>query len=394
MDVLALDEQQRQSVDEADDVRPAPVEVPADPHLADAEEVVVGRVVEVENAQAPPGRSALVVAVGRLHSVAQQVVLLAVDGDDGLRYHSSGDASHPVVVRLGRQAGVECRHPLAQRPRQHDVAFRYPTQEAVGSEVLVVVRVHRSPAELLFQVAGDRLPDEGVLSVGRICHWVNRSRSKPVTVLLKSPSRLSTVAPLVVGTASTPLHRLAKPRELRLRFACSLSGFHRVSQVGPSVLRPAAFRQPLRAIGTSPGWTLQPPLAERPSTVGERRNRVDLSPVANQIRAWPGLEQPLLAEPSEHHRIPAFSQRSLQPSSRERGERYVRPGHDTEPPANHPARAMFECRRHPFEVSRFEQDSTRHLRYVLATPSSIEQFGLPPPSSSTLPSQWYPAQPG
>ena len=80
MDVLALDEQQRQPV-ETDDVRPAAVEIAAHPRLAHAEEVVVIWVVEVEHAQAPLGRPAFLVTVGDLDAVAQQAVLLAVGGD-------------------------------------------------------------------------------------------------------------------------------------------------------------------------------------------------------------------------------------------------------------------------------------------------------------------------
>ena len=41
VDVLQLDEQQRHAVDEADDVRAPAVELPLDPQLAHAEEVVV-----------------------------------------------------------------------------------------------------------------------------------------------------------------------------------------------------------------------------------------------------------------------------------------------------------------------------------------------------------------
>ena len=84
VDVLALDEEQRQPVDEADDVRPATVQIAANPHFPHAEEVVLVGVVEVEHAQAPLGPPAPVVAVGDLDAVAQQVVLLAVGGDDGL----------------------------------------------------------------------------------------------------------------------------------------------------------------------------------------------------------------------------------------------------------------------------------------------------------------------
>ena len=104
VDVLALDEQQRQPVDEADDVGPAAVEIAAHPQLAHAEEVVVRRVDEVDHAQAALRRLAPFVAIGDLYAVAHEVVLVAVGGHDGLRDGGRGDAPHGVLIRLVRQA--------------------------------------------------------------------------------------------------------------------------------------------------------------------------------------------------------------------------------------------------------------------------------------------------
>ena len=52
VNVLALDEEQGQAVDEADDVRPAAVEIALHPHLAHTEKVVVLRGLEVEDPEA------------------------------------------------------------------------------------------------------------------------------------------------------------------------------------------------------------------------------------------------------------------------------------------------------------------------------------------------------
>ena len=51
VDVLALHENQRNAVDKADQVRPAPVDVAAYPELAHRHEVVFFRMVEVEDLQ-------------------------------------------------------------------------------------------------------------------------------------------------------------------------------------------------------------------------------------------------------------------------------------------------------------------------------------------------------
>ena len=67
VDVLALDEQQRQAVHEAHDVGPAPVEAAAHPQLPHAEEVIVGGLVEVEDPQALVHQ----IAVGVLRNVTR-----------------------------------------------------------------------------------------------------------------------------------------------------------------------------------------------------------------------------------------------------------------------------------------------------------------------------------
>ena len=84
VDVLALDEEQWQTVDEADDVCPAAIEVTFDPQLADTKEMVVFGCLEVEDSQPLPYRLAFVVVEGDEHAVADQVVLLTVGGNDGL----------------------------------------------------------------------------------------------------------------------------------------------------------------------------------------------------------------------------------------------------------------------------------------------------------------------
>ena len=132
--------------------------------------MVVFGFVEVDHAQAPPGGLALLVAVGDLHAVAQQVVLLAVGRDDGLQGGDGGDLPHRVVVRRAGQTRIQRRQPLPQRALQHDLAVRRTAEQAVRPEVLLVVGVDRFPAELLLQVVRRGLLDEGVLGVGSGSH--------------------------------------------------------------------------------------------------------------------------------------------------------------------------------------------------------------------------------
>ncbi len=115
VDVLALDEQQRQAVDEADDVRPFVVDVAAHPQLAHAEKVIVLRIAIVNHPQPFAHPLVLGVAEGDLHAVADQVVLFAVGGNDGLRGDGGGDLPDGIVVGRIRQAGIQFDELLAQR---------------------------------------------------------------------------------------------------------------------------------------------------------------------------------------------------------------------------------------------------------------------------------------
>ena len=55
--------------------------------------------------------------------------------------------------------------PLPEDPKQDDLAVGGAAREAVGTVVLVVVRVDGFPAEMFFQVVGHRPLDEGVFGI-------------------------------------------------------------------------------------------------------------------------------------------------------------------------------------------------------------------------------------
>ena len=140
------------------------------PQLAHAEEMVVGRLGVVEYPHPLSHTFAPVVAEGDLHAVADQIVLLAVSGGDCLRGNGGCDLAHCVVVGLIWQVRVQFDEFLAQGACQHHFAIGCTAKQAVGSEVLVVVGVDRLPAELLLQVVGCGLLDQGVFGVGVWVH--------------------------------------------------------------------------------------------------------------------------------------------------------------------------------------------------------------------------------
>ena len=184
---------QRQAVDEADEVRPAAVEVAAYPQLTHAEETVVLRPLEVQDAEPFPHPLAPVVAEGDGHAVAYQRVLLPVGGDDGLRGEGGGELPDRLVAGGLGQSRIERRQPLAQRAHQHHVPVRGAAEQAVRPEVLVVVRVDGFPAEPFLQVVGGGLLDEGVFGVEGGGHRFIRARSCFVSAIPASICRPAAV---------------------------------------------------------------------------------------------------------------------------------------------------------------------------------------------------------
>jgi hypothetical protein len=127
------------------DIRPAPVQVALDPELTHGEEVVVRRLVEVEDTQAPLLAFTPVVADDHRYAILEQPVLLAVRGQDCLGGAGFDDLTQRVVVHRVRQAGVEGDEFLAQIPGEHHLAFVPAAQVASDSLVLALARWERVP---------------------------------------------------------------------------------------------------------------------------------------------------------------------------------------------------------------------------------------------------------
>ena len=172
VDVFAFDEEEGQAVDEADDVCPTAVEVALYPQFAHAEEVVVFGGFKIEDSEAFPHLLALGVAECDGYAVANEIVLFAVGGDDALRSSGGCDLPDRVAVGVFGQVGVQSSQGCEQIAREHHFAVRGATEQAVRSEVLIVIGIDGFPAELLFEVLGCGLLNEGVFGVGRWIHFV------------------------------------------------------------------------------------------------------------------------------------------------------------------------------------------------------------------------------
>ena len=166
VDVLAFDEQQRDAVDEADDVRSPAVQIALDPQLAHGQEVVVVRRIEVEHAQAARIHAAVVLAEGDLHAVTQQPVFVAVGGHAALARADLHDLAERILVGHQRQAGVQGNELFAQDAGQHHIFFTGAAEAALRPQHFGVVGVLGSPAQHVAQIVRGGLLDQGVFVQG------------------------------------------------------------------------------------------------------------------------------------------------------------------------------------------------------------------------------------
>ena len=111
-----------------------------------------------------------------------------------------GDLPHGIVIgRMRASPGFNVLQLLPQSAGQHHLAIRVPPKQAVRPEILVVVSVHRLPAELLLQVLGSGLLDKGVFGIkgGR------QSSTSQWPSFLSDPSQQS----ILLQFLDVPLHR-------------------------------------------------------------------------------------------------------------------------------------------------------------------------------------------
>ena len=181
VDVLAFDEQQRDTVDEADDVRPAPVQLALDPELTHGQEVVVLRGLEVEHAQGAGFQRAVGIAVADLHPVAEKPILLAVGrhaAQAGAHLH---DLAQGIPVGGVGQAGIQRDQFLAQDAGQHYLLLALAPEAAFRAQNLGVVRKLAAPTQRIAQVVGGGLLDQRV--------FVQRHAEAPYAQPIKPPGR-------------------------------------------------------------------------------------------------------------------------------------------------------------------------------------------------------------
>ena len=179
--VLQFDDRQRQAVDEQHHVGAALAPVFDHGELVDCQPVVVGRVVEVDDAGLGAAHRAVGVAVFHRHAVHDQAMERAVAGFQrgALR---AGQLAAGVVQGIGGQVGIEAGEGAAETLRQDDVAVigAFGARRAGGN----VGAVGGAPA-------GVRQPGQGGrfnVGFGDGAHAVSHSR-RIGTAYRRSPKR-------------------------------------------------------------------------------------------------------------------------------------------------------------------------------------------------------------
>ena len=146
-----LDEEERKTVDEPQEVRTPSVHLAGDRHLRDQQEVVVGRVRPVDHLDRFDRLAVLIAAGGHPHAILEQVVDLMVGLHRAQRAPVACQFLDGRVDGLPRQARIQSPQRRPQPPHQHDIAALVPAQRAVRAERLIPA-VDRLPAKARQQV--------------------------------------------------------------------------------------------------------------------------------------------------------------------------------------------------------------------------------------------------
>ena len=119
--VLQFHEEQRQAIDEADDVSSAMIEGSIDPHLAHTEEVVLLRRSEVNDLGTYLFGFAIGLDARHGHTILDVLILLLIDLHQRLAAHVLGHALHTFLQLLVGQPRVQRLQCLAETTCQQDL---------------------------------------------------------------------------------------------------------------------------------------------------------------------------------------------------------------------------------------------------------------------------------
>ena len=149
--LLQFDEQQRNPVDKADDIRTAAVQVAVDLQLLDGEEMVVIRIPEVDDR----GIFGFCPAAGLLHgdrdTIPNEEILLLVDLQQGGGGQSVLQCALGLVHLSGCDPRIQAQQSLPKIPGQQNLPVALAAKHAVFAQFLRVVGKGDLPAQLILK---------------------------------------------------------------------------------------------------------------------------------------------------------------------------------------------------------------------------------------------------
>ena len=120
---LQLDDSERQSVDEHDDVRPAIVLAFNDGELVHRQPVVRVGIIEVDQPDVIARDASVITAILDRNTVAQHAMKRAIVADERRRIVSQHFAQR-FFARVARNRGIQSRDRIAQSADEHDIGKR------------------------------------------------------------------------------------------------------------------------------------------------------------------------------------------------------------------------------------------------------------------------------
>ena len=170
--LFQLYEQQRDAVDKADDIRAAAIQIAVDLQLLDGEEVVVVRILKINDSGALFFRFAVGLFDGDRDAVPDQEILFLVDLQQGGGGQTMLQFALSLIDLCGSDPRIQAQQSLPKIPGQQNLFIAFAAKGAVLAQLLRVVGKSYIPAQLILeQVAGGFL-NEDVFGVV-VAHGIN-----------------------------------------------------------------------------------------------------------------------------------------------------------------------------------------------------------------------------
>ena len=159
--LFQLYEQQRDAVDKAHDIRAAAIQIAVDLQLLDGEEVVVVRILKINDSGALFFRFAAGLFDGDRDTVAEQEILFLVDLQQGGGGQTMLQFALGLIDLCGGDPRIQAQQSLPKIPGQQNLFITFAPKGAVLAQLLRVVGKSYIPAQLILeQVAGGFLNED------------------------------------------------------------------------------------------------------------------------------------------------------------------------------------------------------------------------------------------